>query len=1267
MGYYPSYDAVLAGLLAINLVVVFVARAIEKAGSAQALFGKQKGKKGSEAAEAAKDAAVESADVGKIVSLIATDATQCANIANFLTRIYEIPIYFVGSCILLYNLMGWTAFIGYIAFLFAMPVNWMLMSALWKLRKTLLDVRDKRMREMNQVIQAIKFIKFFAWESKWVDRVMEARQREMKWLRKSKWLNFAMTFFWDVVPLLVTVISFVVYVVIGKGELTIAIAFPAISAFGMLTQSVTMVPMIGNFLIQTYASIVRIQKYLEEDEVPEWVSWQSESRLGKSLNPTEPFDERVGFVNANFIWLSPNKEEADKNKKDAKKAAAPKPSIWARVKGIFKKAPKPSDTEAPAAAEEEEEEDKPFELHNMDIMFKIGAMNLISGPTGSGKSSLLSALLGEMHCSSGEVHLPKSPLVVEPETGLRSEVSYCAQQPWLQHQSIRDNILFGLAFDEQRYKTVLKICQLTTDLDLLEDGDMTEIGEKGVSLSGGQKARVALARAVYSRSKTVILDDVLSAVDSHTAEKLIAQCLCGPIMKGRTIILVTHHVDLVIGHCGYVVQLEEGTIVSQGTPEELRRSGFLTAIRETAAKEEKAVEPLGDEIAAQESAPEAEAKDKPARKLVDKEDKAEGRVKLAIYDVYLRAASYTLMAIALALVLVHYVGDTAQKFWIRCTSSSHCSNGHLPFDFPNPRENVWPYLGGYVALQVATAVVTVLSQMPSIYGSLRASRELYHKMLLSVIRAPSRWFDKTPSVRSSPWIVTDHERTRFGLRNQVVIETSLASLITVATILYGTPMFIFPLLVIAALQVYISQGYVSFSRDMRRIESNTRSPMIASFSELINGIATVRAFGTERFFVDKVYRRLDRVQAASYYYWMGNRWLLYRLDSMGAFVVLFATVISIGSGISAGLAGIVISSSSGLIMNLYWLLRFYTEMEQAMNGVERVHEYMDIPSEPAGIIEGHRPPAYWPSSAGGVSVENLVLKYSPELEPVLHGVSFDIKPAEKIGLVGRTGSGKSTLALGFFRFVDPAEGKIIIDGIDITTIGLQDLRSRLTIIPQDAVLFSGTIRDNLDPFNEYTDEECLDALGRAQLRTSASPTSTANPSRQNSRPSTPAPGTSDSPTDTSETAAEVVDDSASTLASTERSKTIITLDTQVSESGNNFSAGQRQLIAMARALLRRSRFVVMDESTASVDFATDIKIQEAIREEFKESILITIAHRLRTIIDYDRVLVLDAGKVAEFDTPKNLIANEDSIFHGMCVKSGDFDELKAAADKHASW
>jgi len=378
-----------------------------------------------------------------------------------------------------------------------------------------------------------------------------------------------------------------------------------------------------------------------------------------------------------------------------------------------------------------------------------------------------------------------------------------------------------------------------------------------------------------------------------------------------------------------------------------------------------------------------------------------------------------------------------------------------------------------------------------------------------------------------------------------------------------------------------------------------------------------------------------------YGFWMLNRWLLLRFDTLGAFSTLLTTTFAL-SRLDAGLAGLTITSAMAFTSAVYWTCRMVTQLEMDLNSVERVVEYLDLPQEPAVVIESNRPPAYWPSSSSEqlVVVEDLTIRYAPELPAVLHEVSFALKPKERVGLLGRTGSGKSTLAMALLRFVDPASGKIIIDGIDISTIGLQDLRSRVTIIPQDAVLFSGTIRENLDPFGEHPDEDCLDALTRVHINSS-------NPgSRRASRP--PSIHGSDN-------------DAASTRTSTTQhdDKHHISLESKVSAGGSNFSQGQRQLIAMARALLRRSSIIIMDEATSSIDFHTDALVQRTIREEFSNSLLITIAHRIRTIIDYDRLVVLDQGRVVEFDTPLNLIQKEGGVFRGMCLKSGHFEDLLA--------
>ncbi|KAJ7124701.1 P-loop containing nucleoside triphosphate hydrolase protein [Mycena filopes] len=336
---------------------------------------------------------------------------------------------------------------------------------------------------------------------------------------------------------------------------------------------------------------------------------------------------------------------------------------------------------------------------------------------------------------------------------------------------------------------------------------------------------------------------------------------------------------------------------------------------------------------------------------------------------------------------------------------------------------------------------------------------------------------------------------------------------------------------------------------------------------------------------------------------------------------------------------------------MYWACRNWTGLPQ------RVVEYLKLPQEPPAIIDSHRPPAYWPSSSKNdalVRVEDLVVKYALELPAVLQGISFTLKAGERVGLIGRTGSGKSTLAMSMLRFVDPASGRIVIDGIDISTIGINDLRSRLTFIPQDATLFSGTLRDNLDPFGDHDDAACLDALYRVHM-ISDSPTGSRGPSSRG-QSTAPSPSSSRPPS---------INGTASSSILTEVDPaarvTAVSLDTQVSAGGTNFSQGQRQLIAMCRALLRRSAVVVMDEATSSVDFATDAKIQKAIREEFTDSLLITVAHRLKTIIDYDRLVVLDHGRVVQFDTPFNLIQREEGVFRGMCLKSGSFGELEAAA------
>ncbi|CAE6476012.1 unnamed protein product [Rhizoctonia solani] len=1245
-----------------------------------------------------------SADVGKIVSLIAADSERVSRFVSMGPFIYDAPLSIIIACTMLYNLMGWTAFAGYVALLIALPINTVIVRRTSSFQRSVSSMRDRRMRAMNEAIQSIKFIKFSAWESRWINRVLEARSDELKWLRKLKISFFFLGMMWDIVPILVSAISFSCFTLIAKRQLTVDIAFPCITVFSMLSQSLTALPMIANWFVMCMVAVKRIEKYLSEEEVPEYVS----SLRRAAPSPHEPVDSRIGCAGATFRW--PEAPTDDAQKKETKSGFFSKiGSAWGSLTGFIgrvfvllrlKKRPEevPKGDDGDDRPEPEDVPEKPFELKNVSIVFPEGVMSLVSGPTGSGKSSLLAALLGEMDRIEGEVYLPKEPTRLNEKTGLPMTISYCAQQPWLEHKTIKDNILFGSPYDKERYEATLSCCALLPDLAVLEDGDQTEIGEKGVSLSGGQKARVALARAVYARTQVVLMDDVLSAVDSHTAELIVKRCFLGPLMKHRTVILVTHHVDLVLPAVSWVVKLYEGQVESQGTVAQLRESGALSSIRAG----QKEIE-LTEEVITTESGEDQTGgpKDpnKTARKLVEDEKKASGSVGIAVYKTYLSAASYVLFCFLVLFLLSDELSKLFQKFWIKYWSESYMtqdaqvytSSGWLEWKFPPANQNVLPYLLVYIGIQAWISFINIISQIPSIMSTLRASRLLYEKMLRSVMRSPSRFFDKTPSGRILNRFSKDIDTIDGGLQDFMiqVLSQMITLSVAVGTIVYAVPVFIVPAIVIAYIHLWFARGYINASRDLRRIESNTRSPIVSSFSELVVGIVTVRAFGSEKSFLNNMYKRVDRTQAATHYYWMCNRWLLFRFDSLGALSVLIATAGSLLGGASAGLAGIVIVQAQAYVRGLYWGLRFWTELEQSLNSVERVQEYLDLPSEPPAVIESHRPPAAWPSATKGTLVfEDLELKYSPELEPVLKGVSFETKPAERIGIVGRTGSGKSTLALALFRFVDPSAGKIILDGIDITTIGLDDLRSQLTLIPQDAVLFNGTIRENLDPFNEYTDAECIEALQRVHLRTTDSPGRSLATSRAASikdGATTPLIAGIVQPEDASHDVSqkaitvpeEPASDDSETLVATAASaapstpggtgsgRTIFTLETKVSEGGNNFSQGQRQLLSMARALLRKSSVIVMDESTASVDFETDAKIQTTIREEFNQSILLTIAHRLRTIIDNDRILVLNAGRVVEFDTPANLLKKPDGVFHEMCKKSGDYDELLEMAESKA--
>ncbi|KAJ2929604.1 hypothetical protein H1R20_g7490, partial [Candolleomyces eurysporus] len=1277
-------------------------------------------KKAAAAAKEKSDEPKAGADIGKIVNLMAGDANRISQTISGSYFLYSAPLEIAIAGFLLYQLLGLSAFAGFFVLVLGWPLNSALSRRSIRIQKGVLGARDKRMGVLNELIGAVKFIKFFAWEDRWIQRALDSREEEMKWMVKARINSVMFSLLWTLAPILVSILSFFVYVWRGN-ELSVSTAFTSIALFNMIRTPLNIIPTWIIQLLQAGVALKRIAVYLDEDEVDEQVS-----SLKRDLHQDAEDGQGsvgLGLQNANLKWNEVIPEDSHQQQQASEgedgegedESAVTSPTSPTGTTGTDTTAGNEEDLEAALTGELDAEqslllspdaatEQPRFELRDINVKFPEGKLTVVTGPTASGKTALLMAVLGEMTLTSGKIVMHKNPSQID-ENGFMHTLSFAAQTPWLRHQSIKENILFGSPFDEERYRDVVEACALKPDLEMLEDGDETEIGARGVSLSGGQKARVALARAVYARTKYVLLDDPLSAV-----------------------VLVTHHVELVLPGAYYLVRMLDGRIDTQGTVEDLRDQGVLEHITYDAAadlhKDEMALAAAKEASAESSSSNgEGDAEDpaatpgeaKKPRKLVKDEHRETGGVKWSIYKSYLEASSYWIWGFLAFMVVVVQLLGASEKIWITIWgeaypssappaffsfrsfasmtdhevipediySHSHyhdtiyhslannaATNGTFGIDWPDASLHPFFYVGIYGGIGIAIALANVLSVTAQYTAALRASRVLFQKLLVSVVRATFRFHDTTPQGRMLNRFGKDIETIDSSLAGSLqAVNTALASFFAAIVIIAVVfPYFLIPAFFIGFAYRELAIGYLNTGRDLRRMESNSRSPIFSDFGELLEGIVTVRAFSAERRFLNNLHAKIDITTKMWWSFWMTNRWLLLNFDALGALSVLVTTLFSISPlSKGSGMAGLCITSAMTFTSSVYWACRFWTALELDLNSVERVVEYLNLPQEPPATIESHRPPAYWPSSTSDslVTVENLVVKYAPDLPAVLHDVSFSLKAGERIGLLGRTGSGKSTLAMSILRFVDPVEGRILIDGIDISTIGVHDLRSRLTFIPQDAALFSGTLRENLDPFDEHTDAERIDVLRRVHLITDSAGVSrgpsreqSAAPSRAHSRAASiinverEVSGSTQGPSDAI---------SIATSNTEIDPKAKINLDTKVSPGGTNFSQGQRQLIAMARALLRRSSIIVLDEATSSIDFSTDAKIQTAIREEFGGSLLLTVAHRLRTVIDYDRLIVLEKGQVVEFDTPYNLIRREHGIFRQMCLKSGTFTELEAAA------
>ncbi|GME70934.1 unnamed protein product [Ambrosiozyma monospora] len=1015
-------------------------------------------------------------DLGSIINIMSVDAQKVSDISSSFFSLVQIFVMLAMSIVLLYNLLGWPSIAGLISISTTTLVNYKFSSYMAMYDRQIMEITDKRIQKLNEVLQNIRVIKFLGWENRFAQQIMDIRKRELHLLRISNFVSTLFYIFFDISPTIIAFTAFYFYSVFLGKPLTAPIAFTALSLFKLLESPVSRLGGFVSRLIRANVSLKRIDDFFLEAETSKY------DQLTKPGTSTSP---KVGFENATFAW----------------------------------------DTE----------EDATFKLHDLNISFKVGKLNLIVGPTASGKSSLLLALLGEMNLIEGNVFLPcfipREDLFPDPITGLTESAAYCAQTAWLLNATIKDNIVFASPFNKKRYNDVINACGLKRDLEILEGGDETEIGEKGITLSGGQKQRVSLARALYSNSAYVLLDDCLSAVDSHTAVHIYENALTGDLMKNRTCILISHNVPLTVKEADFVVVMKNGRVKAQGSVDDIiAADGFDAEVLKSIADSKTTTTVVSTEGPSNNSDEaedvENDEGDTAKGKLIEEETKSDGSVSLDVYATYFK---YFATKSNVILVLSFSVGcelcNVAKSWWVRVwTSASNQDSAILSATnlvvhkaaslsissiFVKAQSSTWwftplvespisatiqsvshsplYYVVMYSLIGVIFSAMNAVRDFVTLHCGLVASGAMFGDLLTRILGANLRFFDSTPVGRLTNRFSKDIQSLDYQISDQIDFLFSLLfmSVTVILVICVITPSFILFGIFIGLAYYTIGTFYLTLSRDLKRFSSIAKSPVYQHFTETLTGITTIRAYGDERRFLVQNLNFIDASNRPYFYTWVCNRWLAFRTDVVGSSVVSLAAalcLVSVGK-IDAGLAGISLSFAASFNDCAIWILRMYAELEMSMNSVERVKEYIETPTlEPPAEVPESEPAPSWPEH-GAIEVSNLALRYAPTLPRVIEDVSFKVKAGEKVGVVGRTGAGKSTIISSFFRFVDPDAGSITIDGVEICSIGLRRLRQSLNIIPQDPTLFTGSIRTNLDMFEEYADLQLFEALRRVNLIT----------------------------------------------------------------------------------------------------------------------------------------------------------------------------------------
>lgn len=1079
---------------------------------------------------------------GEIQTFMSVDADRIVNLCNSFHDMWSLPLQIGVALYLLYTQVKFAFVSGIAIIILLIPVNKWIAESIANATKSMMKQKDERIRRTGELLTYIRTLKMYGWELLFSSWVMKTRSSEVKHLSTRKYLDAWCVFFWATTPTLFSFCTFGLYALMGN-QLDAATVFTSLAVFNNLISPLNSFPWVINGLIDAIISTGRLSRFLSCSEI--------ETQPGQTGDPSSCSNNQSCFTvedmavvinDACCAWSSNDQSQ--------------------------------------------------LVLDHVTLSFPKGYLVAVVGEVGSGKSSLLNSILREMRLVNGFVYSSGS-------------IAYVPQVPWILSGTIRDNVIFGMDYNPRRYSHVLEACAMDIDVSLMAGGDMAFIGEKGVNLSGGQRARLALARAAYHGSDIFMLDDVLSAVDAQVASWILSKAILGPLMNQKTRIICTHNIQAIFS-ADTIVVMDKGQVKWVGSPGQSSISSYIapsllenfniSSNIQTLEKNVDAIEALQNVLLESDGIHVSEE----AQNIIEFEHRKQGRVEPVIYKNYAAFCGWFITILTCVSAIFMQASRNGNDLWLSYwvdTTGVHQQKYQTSF-----------YLVVLCIFCIMNSLLTLVRAFSFAFGGLRAAVQVHDRLLKNLVNAPVNFFDRTPSGRIlnrlSSDLYTIDDSLPFILN---ILLANFVGLLGIAIVLsYVQVMFLLLLLPFGYIYSKLQFYYRSTSRELRRLDSVSRSPIYASFTETLNGSSTIRAFKTEDFFLARFAENLTLYQRTSYSEIVASLWLSLRMQLLAALIVSFVAAMAvIGSHVhlpilfgSPGLVGLALSYAVPIVSLLGSFLTSFTETEKEMVSIERVLQYVDIPQEELHGTKLLDPD--WPFR-GQIEFINVTLKYMPSLPAALHDLTFIVVGGTQVGVVGRTGAGKSSILNALFCLYPICGGCIMVDGINIADVSLRDLRAHFSVVPQIPFLFEGSLRDNLDPFRGSDDLKIWNALAKCH-----------------------------------------VEDEVKAMGG---------LDIQVKESGTSFSVGQCQLLCLARAFLKSSKVLCLDECTANVDTQTASKLQNAISTECRGMTVITIAHRISTVLDMDNILILDQGSLVEQGNPQVLLQDNISRFSSFVKAS----------------